>query len=139
MTLPRDEYDAMQEYIKSLEKLCYQMMDAFDEKLGAVVMVRNEQETSYMLNQDWNRGSTSRRAEGRQIHERVEFLSGTVEWEKYFEKHIARYYDDHTKHSEMVQMKALLSSIKTKLVCSSFGTRRGAIDAVVNLLDLEGY
>lgn len=138
MTLPREEYDDMQSRIKDLEKMCYQMMDAFDERLGAVIMVRDERERYF---QQMHRGrgtSTSIRADGRQLHERVTFLTGTVEFEKFFEEKVARWYDRKIKHAKITELEAMLSSIKTKLETASLGNRKTSIDCVVRLLESEG-
>ena len=52
-------------------------------------MIRSEKERHYQSIHD--RGSSRIRANGkRNIHERVQFLSGTEEWERYVEKEVVK-------------------------------------------------
>lgn len=87
MTLPRVEYDALINQNKELEELIYNMMDAFDERLAGIVMIRNENERYGSIHHR-SQTTSSRVGRKRSIYERVEFVCSDQKWQEYFERQV---------------------------------------------------
>lgn len=137
MTLPRVEYDALIKQNKEMENLLYQMMDAFDERLAGIVMIRNENERYGSIHHR-SQTTSSRVGRKRSIYERVEFVCSDQKWQEYFErqvlslKEIQRYKD---LADECLQLRRVLRQAYTALSQKGLlPTRKSRIEVALEVL-----
>ncbi len=132
MSLPRKEYDAQLKEIQDLKTENTRINELLDENLGAIIMVRSEREIQHWM----NRGNPNIRS----LHERVEFLQGTEEFEEYFDKHVLKYVkreDVPNLKEKISEQRIILFNLKQKLKGSVWGIRAVTIRAAVK--ELEEY